>query len=475
MSDYTAKSNEDYNRLTLVAILLGGSFLAVLNQTLLITATPEIMREFNLTENCGQWVTTIFMLINGIMIPISAFLMETFTTRRLFIVSMATFIFGSIVCAVSLNFPMLMAGRIIQAAGAGIIMPLMMTILMLIFSVERRGFAMGMAGLVIAFAPALGPSLSGWLIEFFPWRSLFYFIVPLAIVDLILAIFFMKNIIARTFPKVDLPSIALSMFGFGGLLYGFSTVGNDGWSSINVIISLLVGPIALTLFILRQFKLKQPILEFRVFMHKTYTLTTVIGMIAFTMLIAAETILPIYMQVMAGFTAFESGLMILPGALIMGFLSPFVGRIFDAIGARWLLITGLSIMAVTTLFFTNLTEETSFIYLTVVFAIRMIGIAMVSMPSTTAGINVLPTRLIPHGTAMTNTMRQVAASIGTAAFVTIMSITAQDPSEKGVEALVHGVNIAFYVATAVTIIGLILSFYVKDQEKKTEEKIAANR
>src|SRR5699024_8929186 len=181
------------------------------------------------------------------------------------------------------------------------------------------------------------------------------------------------------------------------------------------------------------------------------------------------------MQVMAGFTAFESGLMILPGALIMGFLSPFVGRIFDAIGARWLLITGLSIMAVTTLFFTNLTEETSFIYLTVVFAIRMIGIAMVSMPSTTAGINVLPTRLIPHGTAMTNTMRQVAASIGTAAFVTIMSITAQDPSEKGVEALVHGVNIAFYVATAVTIIGLILSFYVKDQEKKTEEKIAANR
>src|SRR5699024_7262384 len=120
MFHYTAKSNEDYNRLTLVAILLGGSFLAVLNQTLLITATPEIMREFNLTENCGQWVTTIFMLINGIMIPISAFLMETFTTRRLFIVSMATFIFGSIVCAVSLNFPMLMAGRIIQAAGAGI-------------------------------------------------------------------------------------------------------------------------------------------------------------------------------------------------------------------------------------------------------------------------------------------------------------------------------------------------------------------
>src|SRR5699024_11072961 len=135
----------------------------------------------------------------------------------------------------------------------------------------------------------------------------------------------MKNIITRTFPKVDYLSILLSMFGFGGLLYGFSSVGNNGWSNIGVIISLTVGTITLTLFILRQFTLKQPILEFRILSYKTFTLTTIIGMVAFTMLIAAETILPIYMQTMAGFTAFESGIMILPGALIMGFLSPLVG------------------------------------------------------------------------------------------------------------------------------------------------------
>jgi len=276
----------------------------------------------------------------------------------------------------------------------------------------------------------------------------------------------MKNIITRTFPKVDYLSILLSMFGFGGLLYGFSSVGNNGWSNIGVIISLTVGTITLTLFILRQFTLKQPILEFRILSYKTFTLTTIIGMVAFTMLIAAETILPIYMQTMAGFTAFESGIMILPGALIMGFLSPLVGRVFDAVGARWLLIIGLAIMTFTTIFLTTLTTTTSLAYISIVFAIRMVGISMVMMPATTAGLNVLPTQLIPHGTAMTNTMRQVAASIGTATLITIMSVSALDPAVKGMQGLVHGVNITFYVATGISMMAFVLSFFVKDKDKK---------
>src|SRR5690625_3682205 len=369
---------------------------------------------------------------------------------------MTVFILGCIVCLFSLNFPMLMLGRIIQAAGAGIIMPLMMTVLMLIFAVERRGFAMGMTGLVISFAPALGPSLSGWLIEFLPWRSLFFIILPLAIIDLFVGFFFMKNIITRTFPKVDYMSIILSVFGFGGLLYGFSSVGNYGWSNSAVIFSLVIGTITLTLFIFRQFQLKQPILEFRVFTYKVYTLTTIIGMITFTMLIASETILPIYMQLMADFTAFESGLMILPGALIMGLLSPVIGHIFDLVGARWLLIIGLFIMFVTTILYTNLSTETTLTYLTVVFTIRMVGISMVMMPSTTASLNVLSRQLIPHGTAMTNTMRQIAASIGTATLITIMTLTARE--SKGIfdpNDLIHGVNVSFYVSAGITFVGLV--------------------
>lgn len=465
--------DENFRRGPIVAILLAGAFIAILNQTLLITATPTIMAEFGLSENTGQWVTTIFMLVSGIMIPITAFLMETFTTKGLFRTSMITFSIGTIICALSLNFPMLMVGRVIQAAGAGILMPLMMTIFMLIFPIERRGYAMGLSGLVISFAPALGPSLSGWFIEFFPWRSLFYLILFIALIDLLLGSIYMKNIIPRTFPKVDYLSIVLSVLGFGGLLYGFSSVGEFGWSHLGVIIALVVGAITLTAFILRQFTLKQPILEFRVFSNKTFAFTTIIGMITFMMLIAAETILPIYMQMMAGFSAFESGLMILPGALVMGFLSPIIGKVFDAIGARFLLITGLSIMVVTTLFFTNLSTETSLIYLIIVFAVRMVGISMVMMPSTTAGLNVLPRHLIPHGTAMTNTMRQVAAAIGTAGLITVMTVTAKNPGAGQTAAdLIHGVNIVFYVSTAITIVGLVLAILVHDKKRPSKEERA---
>lgn len=472
MSGFIEHNKVNVSRWPIVAVLLFGAFLAILNQTLLITATPIIMEEFGLTESTGQWVTTIFMLVNGIMIPITAFLMETFSTRRLFTVSMLIFLVGTIVCSISLNFPMLMLGRVIQAAGAGILMPLMMTIFMLIFSVERRGFAMGLSGLVISFAPAIGPSLAGWLVSFLPWRSLFYMIIPLIIIDLIFGHVYMRNIITRTFPQVDFPSIVLSTLGFGGLLYGFSAVGNYGWGNTGVIIALIIGSITLIAFILRQFKLKEPTLEFRVFKNKIFAITTIIGMVSFMMLISSETILPMYMQRMAGFTAFESGLMILPGALIMGLLSPIVGRIFDAIGARWLLITGLTIITITTFMYTDLSETTSLTYLTVVFAIRMVGISMVMMPSTTAGLNALSRKLIPHGTAMMNTMRQIAAAIGTATLVTIMSVAAiVEVGDKKMEGLIHGVNISFYVAAGIAIVGLILSFFVHDKKQKPIEEI----
>ncbi|CDQ40794.1 MDR family MFS transporter [Virgibacillus salexigens] len=465
----------EINKLPIVIVLITGAFLAILNQTLLATAIPHIMTDLQLTENTAQWVTTIFMLVNGIMIPITAFLIETFTTRRLFITAMSIFALGTLICALSPNFLLLMVGRIIQAAGAGIMMPLMMTIFLLIFPVEKRGTAMGTVGLVIGFAPALGPSISGWLVEHFPWRSLFYIVLPLAIIDIIVAYFVMKNITKRTFPKVDILSIIFSTLGFGGILYGFSSAGNIGWSDRVVIISLLVGFISLGIFITRQFKLAQPILEFRVFQNKIFTITMIIGMIGFIGLISAETILPIYMQNMAGFSAFESGLMILPGALLMGIMSPINGRIFDKFGARYLVIIGLLLLTITSFLYTNLTPDTSFAYLTVVFALRMFGISMIMMPSTTAGLNQLSNRLIPHGSAMTNTMRQVAASIGTALLITIMTAsTLNSGSQVTAIDQIHGVNIAFYVATGISFIGLVLAFFIKDKTP-TENKTNAVR
>ncbi|WP_407268643.1 DHA2 family efflux MFS transporter permease subunit [Radiobacillus sp. PE A8.2] len=461
MDNSVSQNAEEIKIAPLITVLISGAFIAILNQTLLATALPKIMIDLDITENTAQWLTTVFMLVNGIMIPITAFLIETFTTRRLFLTAMGLFALGTLICAISPSFSLLIVGRIVQAGGAGIMMPLMQTIFFVVFPIEKRGQAMGLFGLVIAFAPAIGPTLSGYLVEQFDWRVLFYVVLPIAIIDLIFAYFLLKNVTKQSFPKLDYWSVVLSTLGFGSLLYGFSSAGNKGWGSILVLTMIAVGVISLFAFITRQFKLKQPILEFRVFKYGVFTLSTALGMIVFISMIGGATIMPIYMQKMHHFTAFESGLMLLPGAIIMGIMSPISGRIFDKVGARWLAFTGLIIVTVSTLFFTQLTSTTSFTYMTVVYAIRMFGVALVMMPVTTAGLNQLPQRLIAHGTAMNNTMRQVSGSIGTALLVTIMTNSALDPTVHGMEGMIHGVNVSFLVAAIVSGIGIILAFFLR--------------
>ncbi|WP_039043657.1 MDR family MFS transporter [Sporosarcina sp. ZBG7A] len=449
----------------LLAVLLSGAFITILNQTLLATALPPIMKDLNISQSTVQWLQSIFMLVNGIMIPITAFLIGKFTTRKLFLTAMGTFAIGTLIAAFSPNFTFLMVGRVLQGAGAGIMMPLLQTIMFLIFPISQRGKAMGMFGLVIAFAPAIGPSLSGYLVDNFPWRSVFYVVLPIAAVIIIAAYFLLKNITEQTNPKMDYMSIVLSTFGFGGLLYGFSVAGNLGWLSPNVIISLVVGAVTLFLFINRQLKLEEPILEFRVFKYSVFSLATGLGMIVFASMIATTVILPLFMQNLLGFNALHSGLMLLPGAIVMGAMNPVTGTLFDKYGAKWLLRTGFAILTVTTFFFANLSQDTTFTYLAVLNAIRMVGIAMVMMPSTTLGLNQLPNHLISHGTAMNNTFRQISGAVGTAVLVTITITAASGDSVAGE---IHGVNIAFLVAGCIAAFGLLLSFAIRDPKSKEQ-------
>jgi EmrB/QacA subfamily drug resistance transporter len=468
MEKSQTKEEQNIKIAPIVAILISGAFAAILNQTLLATALPHIMRDLDLSANTAQWLTTVFMLVNGVMIPITAFLIGRYTTRTLFLTAMGLFAFGTLICAIAPNFFFLMIGRIVQASGAGIMIPLMQTVFFVIFPVEKRGSAMGLFGLVISFAPAIGPTLSGYLVDQYPWRVLFYIVLPIAIIDFIIAYFVLKNVTKLTNPKLDVLSIILSTLGFGGILYGFSTAGTAGWGSLQVILSLLLGIVTLYIFIKRQGRLEQPILEFKVFRYKMFTLATIIGMIMFIAMIGGATILPIYMQNMHKFTAFESGLMLLPGALLMGVMNPVSGRIFDKVGAKMLAIVGLTIVTISTFFFTNLTSETSFTYMAVVNAFRMFGVALVMMPVTTAGLNQLPSRLIPHGTAMNNTMRQISGSVGTALLVTIMTNAALNPAEHGMEGLIHGVNVSFMVAGAVAGLGIILAFFLRKTSPEEE-------
>ncbi|WP_066187106.1 MULTISPECIES: MDR family MFS transporter [Gracilibacillus] len=450
------------NRTPLMVVLISGAFVAILNQTLLGTALPHIMTDLEIDEATAQWLQSIFMLVNGIMIPVTAFLIERFTTRALFLTAMGSFAIGTLIAAIAPSFSLLMVGRVLQASGAGIMMPLMQTIMFLVFPIEKRGTAMGMFGLVIAFAPAIGPTLSGWLVEHFHWRSLFYVILPIAVIDIIVAYKILVNVTKQTFPKVDVLSIILSTLGFGGLLYGFSMAGdvNHSWGSPMVYVPLIVGGITLLIFIRRQLQLEKPILEFRIFQYRMFTLTTAIGMISFLAMIGGAIILPLMMQNYLGYNAVESGLALLPGAVLMGLMNPVTGRLFDKFGGKWLAISGLALISVTTFMFSVLTPETTWLYIALVNAARMLGVAMVMMPVTTAGLNQLPTQYIPHGTAMNNTMRQMSGAIGTALLISVMMNQAI-PSE-GLEGYVHGVNVSFFVAGVFAVIGLVLAFFIKN-------------
>ncbi|MFJ5965659.1 MDR family MFS transporter [Bacillus sp. NPDC093026] len=459
-------THTSYNRPVIVGIFLVGAFVAILNQTLLIPAIPHIMEEFHIDVNKGQWLTTAFMLTNGILIPITAFLIEKFSSRTLVLTALSIFTAGTILASFATNFPVLLAARIVQAAGAGILLPLMQTIFLTIFPKEKRGQAMGMVGLVISFAPAIGPTLAGWIVDTFTWKYLFYIVLPIGIIDLILAFFLMKNVTQQRETRIDVLSITLSSFGFGGLLYGFSSVGSYGWTSATVLISIIVGAVSLFFFILRQSNLKRPMLEFGVFKFAIFSLTTFLGMLVFALLIGTETILPLYTQNVRGLSALDTGLILLPGALFMGFLSPIIGRIFDKVGGKGLALGGFAILTVTSLPFMMLSLDSSITLITIAYTIRLIGVGMIMMPLTTAGINSLPPHLIPHGTAMNNTMRQIGGSIGTALLVSVMSSSAANAElANPLKSAVHGMNTAFFVAGLIAIIGLIMSLFLKEKRE----------
>ena len=467
-----------YNRSLLVAVLLIGTFCTVLNQTLLATAFPTLMKEFDISASTVQWLTTGFLLVNGIMIPVSAWLINSFSSKKLYLSAMGTFLIGTIICFIAQNFPVLLAGRLIQAVGVGLSMPLLQNIMLTIFPPEKRGSAMGMAGIVIGLAPALGPTLSGWIIDHYSWRDLFGMVIPIVILVLVLAVFFMKSVIELTHPKIDAISAILSTIGFGSLLYGFSSVGDKGWLSKEVLGFLIVGIIFIFLFSKRQLNIEHPFLELRVFKSKIFTIAAVLAGVTNMAMIGAEMVLPLYIQNIRGESAFHSGLMLLPGALVMGLMMPITGAIFDKHGARKLAITGMFILTSATLPFAFLTSKTSVIVIVVLYAIRMFGISMVMMPVTTSGMNALPAQLISHGTAVNNTFRQVASSIGTAILISVLTNVTKNNlpaksmlettplayKDQAINATLSGYHAAFFVAVIFGFIGWLITFTLAKKE-----------
>ena len=453
-------------QIVMLVIMIFGTFVTVLNQTVVTPAQPSIMAEMGIDASTVQWLTTGFTLVNAIMIPVTAYLTDKHSTKMLYLVSMGIFAVGSLMAGIAPDFAVLLIGRLLQAAGAGILMPMVMTVLMLTFPVERRGSAMGIFGIVIAFAPAIGPSVSGLVIDSFGWRVLFYAIAILIAAVVLISVFVLK----KTEPlnpaaQLDKISVIMSTVGFGALLYGFSTIGSVGINVADAAITL-VGIVVLVLFFRRQLKMEQPMLNVRVLSNRRFLIGTVIGMIVQASLLAAGVLMPIYLQSYMGYSATVSGLVIMPGAILMGVLNPFAGRLFDKYGPRVLSIIGLAILTISTVGFATLTSTTDVVWLTILYTIRMASLSLVNMPITTWAMNALDNKLLNHGTSVNNTLRQVSGSLGTAllvsidTFVTGTASGTMDPVQAGI----LGVNAAFVAAVVLSAMALVLTIvFVKNR------------
>ncbi len=454
----------------IIGIMLSGAFIAVLNQTVLSPALPSIMRDLSITAVEGQWLTTAFMLVNGIMIPITAYLINRFTTRQIFLSSMILFTAGTALAGFSKGFLLLLVARILQAMAAGVLMPMIQTVILLLFPREKRGSAMGTVGIVIAFAPAVGPTLSGWVVDVWGWNSIFLIIAPLAAIDVILGFGLLKNVGETKKLKLDQRSVIYSTLGFGGLLYGCSSAGSYGWAHPMTLAPLVVGIVFLAIFVRRQMRAEAPLLELRILKTKIFAYSTIIAMIINASLIAGTIITPIYLQNVLHFSALQSGLIMLPGAVIMGVMSPITGNLFDRFGPRGIAITGLAIMTGFSFFFVFIDETWIFSHLCIIYTVRMFGMSMVNMPLTTWGLNSLDNNMIAHGSAINNTARQVAGSIGTAILITIMAmVTALNQSAGELEATLRGMHAAYGVAASLGVIALIMAVLFVKKEKRTDD------
>ncbi|MCH4460114.1 DHA2 family efflux MFS transporter permease subunit [Staphylococcus haemolyticus] len=501
------KQKEDFvfgkgiTRNKILAAMLFGMFIAILNQTLLNVALPKINTEFNISASTGQWLMTGFMLVNGILIPISAFLFNKYSYRKLFIIALLLFTIGSLVCALSNNFPMMMGGRVLQAIGAGVLMPLGSNVIVTIFPPEKRGVAMGTMGIAMILAPAIGPTLSGYIVQNYHWNVMFYGMFFLGIAAMIFGYFWFRLYQRTTNPRADYQGIVYSTIGFGALLYGFSEAGNKGWGSAEIVTMFIIGAIFITAFVIRELTMRAPMLNLEVLKSSTFTLTTIINMVVMMSLFGGMILLPIYLQNLRGFSALDSGLLLLPGSLVMGILGPITGKLLDTIGLKPLALFGIAVMAYGTWELTKLNMDTSYLHIMSIYVIRSFGMAFVMMPLMTAAINALPPRLISHGNAFLNTMRQLAGSIGTAILVTVM--TTQTTNHVGAftdeldktnpviqdhvrqmaaqyggqsEALqailkyvnqlayIEGINDAFWIATGLAVLAFILSLFLKGKK-----------
>lgn len=459
-------------RIKIISGFLIAAFVGLFNETALNMAISQLIVDFDSDASTIQWLTTGYLLTLGVLVPISSILMQRFTTRQLFTASLLFSIIGTFISAIAPSFIVLLIGRIIQAAGTAIILPLMIQVVLLVYPMHKRGAAMGNIGLVIIFAPAISPTVAGFVLSQLTWHYIFWFSLPFLIFAFLIGLKYVRNASEVKPVKFDVLSIILSTIGFGGVVYGFSISGKLGsFMATEVVISIAIGLLALFIFGLRQFKLEQPMLNLRVFTYPMYSIGVSLIVICMIMILSTMILLPIYLQNILLLAPVIAGLVLLPGGVINAFMSVVAGNLFDRFGPRFMVPIGLLLAMIGLFFLRTIDAETS-VYFVAAFHITMfVGITLAMMPSQTNGLNELPKALYPDGTALLNTLQQVAGAIGTAIAITIMSISTSNYIQANgvspmneLEGSIQGIQNSITFGLTVAVIGFVLSLFMRRVE-----------
>jgi MFS transporter, DHA2 family, lincomycin resistance protein len=460
-----------------ITILLTAAFVVILNETIMSVALPRLMVDLDISARTVQWLTTAFMLTMAVVIPTTGFLLQRISTRTIFMLAMGLFSAGTLLAAVSPGFWLLLPARIVQASGTAIIIPLLMTTVLTLVPVERRGVVMGNISIAISVAPALGPTLSGLVLQFLSWRFMFVLVLPIALATLAYGSRRLVNIGRAGRQRLDLRSVLLSIPAFGGLVYGLSQLGR-GASGPDVALGFIAfGVICLLIFGWRQLRLTRrgadPLLDLRAFSYRMFSMSLALLCLAMLALFGMVILLPMYLQTIRGVGSLATGLMLLPGGLLMGLAGPTVGRIIDRYGPQVLTVPGAVLLSFTLWRFSTADPTTPIWMLIGLHMLLMLGLACLFTPSFTAGLNPLPPYLYSHGSAILGTLTQVAGAAGTALLVAIMSGRTATLSQAGLPqpvALNGGIQTAFGVAAAISIATIVLAFFIRNTKPPVEEQ-----
>lgn len=452
----------------MMAVLLSGAFLAVLNATLLTPALPTIMDDLAVSSTTVQWLTSGYALTEAVVIPLAAYLMGRFSTRRLFIGGLTLFGCGSLVAALAPMFPVLLAGRIMQAAATGFVMPMVFSIVLLIIPREKRGSAMGIVGLTIGFAPTIGPSLSGVLVDTVGWRAIFGIVTGLTAVIVLLAVWELKPFGEFRRTKFDALSVALSTCGLVSLLYGLSSFSSA--ENHLVTVGLIVAGLALIgAYAYRQLHLDEPMLRIDILKVSQYRTVVIIIALFQAALIGMETIMPLYIQGVLGQSATVSGITLLPGAVIGAFTGLLSGRLFDKHGVRGPVLMGAVVIALGLAGFVSFRADSPIVFVSVVYAVMAVGIQFTMTPVNTWGVNSLPNEAIQHAQSTGNTINQVAGSFGTALLVSISAAASNAAGGlSGVERTFFGYHASFCATAVLAACAIVLIVMFVRNRKATK-------